>query len=284
MLSRLIHHEWKETWRIPVISFIVILFLTLVCFICFRQMEPPADEDSINAGAFVIMMLYCLIISCISMVVTIYIAIRFYRNLYTDEGYLMHTLPVTPRQLILAKLLVAALWVFVLSMLALWAICCIMLFGLPAMALVDMPVVISSLMEYFPQIFGMGPVAFLLFYVVLSLVSAFSNVLIAYAAYWIEKGFNKIIPGIFKSLLVGLCTVTVTSKEASTGISTLLMTPSLTRLVLSQDMVNTASGIPAYFGAYMREILLISMAGSAICAVISYILTEYIMRRQLNLD
>ena len=71
MLSRLIRHEWKETWRIPVISFIVILFLTLVCFICFRQMEPPADENSINAGAFVIMMLYCLIISCISMVVTI---------------------------------------------------------------------------------------------------------------------------------------------------------------------------------------------------------------------
>ena len=249
MLSRLIRHEWKETWRIPVISFIVILFLTLVCFICFRQMEPPADENSINAGAFVIMMLYCLIISCISMVVTIYIAIRFYRNLYTDEGYLMHTLPVTPRQLILAKLLVAALWVFVLSMLALWAICCIMLFGLPAMALVDMPVGISSLMEYFPQIFGMGPVAFLLFYVVLSLVSAFSS-------------FTMLIQ----------------------TISTLLMTPSLTRLVLSQDMVNTASGIPAYFGAYMREILLISMAGSAICAVISYILTEYIMRRQLNLD
>ena len=277
MLSRLIHHEWKETWRIPVISFIVILFLTLVCFICFRQMEPPADEDSINAGAFVIMMLYCLIISCISMVVTIYIAIRFYRNLYTDEGYLMHTLPVTPRQLILAKLLVAALWVFVLSMLALWAICCIMLFGLPAMALVDMPVVISSLMEYFPQIFGMGPVAFLLFYVVLSLVSSFSNVLIAYAAVSLGQLFTK-----HKVMASVLCYIGFTMLIQT--ISTLLMTPSLTRLVLSQDMVNTASGIPAYFGAYMREILLISMAGSAICAVISYILTEYIMRRQLNLD
>ena len=277
MLSRLIHHEWKETWRIPVISFIVILFLTLVCFICFRQMEPPADENSINAGAFVIMMLYCLIISCISMVVTIYIAIRFYRNLYTDEGYLMHTLPVTPRQLILAKLLVAALWVFVLSMLALWAICCILLFGLPAMALVDMPVVISSLMEYFPQIFGMGPVAFLLFYVVLSLVSSFSNVLIAYAAVSLGQLFTK-----HKVMASVLCYIGFTMLIQT--ISTLLMTPSLTRLVLSQDMVNTASGIPAYFGAYMREILLLSMAGSAICAVISYILTEYIMRRQLNLD
>lgn len=35
--------------------------------------------------------------------------------------------------------------------------------------------------------------------------------LIALAAYYLEKFFNKIIPGIFKSLLVGLCTVTVTS-------------------------------------------------------------------------
>lgn len=34
--------------------------------------------------------------------------------------------------------------------------------------------------------------------------------LIALLAYYVEKLFNKIIPGIFKSLLVGLCTVTVT--------------------------------------------------------------------------
>ena len=277
MLSRLIRHEWKETWRIPVISFIVILFLTLVCFICFRQMEPPADENSVNAGAFVIMMLYCLIISCISTVVTIYIAIRFYRNLYTDEGYLMHTLPVTPRQLILAKLLVAALWVFVLSLLALWAICCILLFGLPAMALVDMSVIIPALTEYFPQIFGMGPVAFLLFYVLLSLVSAFSSVLVAYAAISLGQLFSK-----HKVMASILCYIGFTMLIQT--VSTLLMTPSLTRLVLSQDMVNTASGIPSYFGAYMREILLISMAGSVISAVISYILTEYIKRRQLNLD
>lgn len=277
MLSRLIRHEWRETWRIPVISFLVILFLTLVCFICFRQMEPPADENSVNAGAFVIMMLYCLIISCISTVVTIYIAIRFYRNLYTDEGYLMHTLPVTTRQLILAKLLVAALWVFVLSLLALWAICCILLFGLPAMALVDMSVIIPALTEYFPQIFGMGPVAFLLFYVLLSLVSAFSSVLVAYAAISLGQLFSK-----HKVMASILCYIGFTMLIQT--VSTLLMTPSLTRLVLSQDMVNTASGIPSYFGAYMREILLISMAGSVICAVISYILTEYIMRRQLNLD
>lgn len=35
--------------------------------------------------------------------------------------------------------------------------------------------------------------------------------LISLLAFYLEKFFNKIIPGIFKSLLVGLCTVTVTS-------------------------------------------------------------------------
>lgn len=34
--------------------------------------------------------------------------------------------------------------------------------------------------------------------------------LIALLAYYMEKLFNKIVPGIFKSLLVGLCTITVT--------------------------------------------------------------------------
>ncbi len=35
--------------------------------------------------------------------------------------------------------------------------------------------------------------------------------LIALLAYYAEKFFNKVVPGIFKSLLVGLCTITVTS-------------------------------------------------------------------------
>ena len=46
MLSRLIRHEWKETWRIPVISFLIILILTLVCFFLFRQMEPPWQHEA----------------------------------------------------------------------------------------------------------------------------------------------------------------------------------------------------------------------------------------------
>ena len=277
MLNRLIRHEWKETWRIPVISYLFILFLTLVCFFCFRQMEPPASEDSINVGALVLMMLYCLLVSCISMAVTIFVAVRFYRNLYTDEGYLMHTLPVTPRQLLVSKLLVAAFWMFVLSLLALWSICSIMLFGIPAMSLVDMSEVIGAFMKYFPYLFGMGPAAFLIFYVVFSLISAFSSVLIAYAAVSLGQLFSR-----HKAMASVICYIGFSMLVQT--VTSLLMTPSLTRLVLSENMVDDVSGIPVYFGAYMREIFLVSGVGAIVSAVISYILTEYIMSRQLNLD
>ena len=61
-----------------VVSFLIILILTLVCFFLFRQMEPPADPDAINVGAFVTMMLYCMAVSIISTVLILYIAGPFF--------------------------------------------------------------------------------------------------------------------------------------------------------------------------------------------------------------
>lgn len=40
----------------------------------------------------------------------IVLVVRYYRNLYGDEGYLMNTMPVTPAQNIWAKLISAFLW------------------------------------------------------------------------------------------------------------------------------------------------------------------------------
>ena len=85
MLKKLLKHEWKETWRIPALACALMIILTLVSVICFTRMSPPANADELNAGAFVLMMFYVLTISCVSVVVSIYIAVRFYKNLYTDE-------------------------------------------------------------------------------------------------------------------------------------------------------------------------------------------------------
>ena len=119
MLTKLLKHEWKETWRIPALCCAIVILMTLTAVICFTRMSPPAKADDLNAGAFVLMMFYVMTITCISFVLTLYVAVRFYRNLYTDQGYLMHTLPVTPRQLLVSKLLVSTVWLFIVTLLVL---------------------------------------------------------------------------------------------------------------------------------------------------------------------
>ena len=68
------------------------------------------------------------------MILTIYFAIRFYKNLYTDEGYLMHTLPVKPWMLIVSKLTIGTIWFYLIDLLLVGAITLITLIALPTMA------------------------------------------------------------------------------------------------------------------------------------------------------
>ena len=46
----------------------------------------------------------------VSLGITIYLAVHFYKTMYTDEGYLTHTLPVGGRELLWSKLIPMAAW------------------------------------------------------------------------------------------------------------------------------------------------------------------------------
>ncbi len=67
------------------------------------------EDDSVTYRIFSISSVVALVISCIvCLVMTVFVnLIRFYRNLYTGEGYLTLTLPVTHHQHILSKLIAA---------------------------------------------------------------------------------------------------------------------------------------------------------------------------------
>lgn len=43
----------------------------------------------------------------------LFISVRFYQSLFSDEGYLAFTLPVTPGQHLLARTLVGGLWALI---------------------------------------------------------------------------------------------------------------------------------------------------------------------------
>ena len=65
-----------------------------------------------------------------------------------------------------------------------------------------------------------------------------SALLLALAANYLEKFFNKIIPGIFKSLLVGLCTVTCTGILQDKRINFLTFKPNNCRFQIVLQFLN----------------------------------------------
>lgn len=126
MLGKLIKYEWKNTLQICSILLLVLAGATVLGLLGIslpvRYMVTNRDvaDDNTISTLFNIMMLtmtmgvYVISLIGISYVLRIYQGVHFYKTMYTDEGYLTHTLPVTPNQILFSKTLVAGCWNIIL--------------------------------------------------------------------------------------------------------------------------------------------------------------------------
>ena len=73
------------------------------------------NTDSTIIGTLTMLLIFALVIviSSIAIFTYIYSGYHFYKNVFTDQGYLTNTLPVTPSQLLLSKELAALLWLLI---------------------------------------------------------------------------------------------------------------------------------------------------------------------------
>ena len=104
MLGKLLKYELKATSRVFVPLYIAILVVSIV-----NGLSLNLEIFNIQGLATIILM--CLFISLF--VITIVVTIqRFNKNLLKDEGYLMFTLPVSTKYLVLSKYLTSLIWTF----------------------------------------------------------------------------------------------------------------------------------------------------------------------------
>jgi len=105
MLSKLLKYEIKDTAR-------VIPFLYLIT-VFFAVMSLTANK--LNLGWLTSTSSAILIFVGIAVVIITFVIIvmRFYRNLYSNEGYLMFTLPVKPQLFLVSKTIVAFSWLII---------------------------------------------------------------------------------------------------------------------------------------------------------------------------
>lgn len=112
MLGKLIKHEWKATWKYLFLANGGLLLLSLlgrlgVAWITGNNAEA---EPWVSSLAGIYLSAYVFSIIGVFFVTHIVLIVRYYKNFYTDEGYLMHTLPVTPAAKLFSKFLVNFIW------------------------------------------------------------------------------------------------------------------------------------------------------------------------------
>ena len=113
MLGKLMKYEWKASWKLllPMNLFIVVtsLFAYVTIQLSFFDSESALV---IMTGTFV-MMAYVLSLIVVFIVTMIFLVYRAYKSVYGDEGYLLHTLPVDKHHIIIAKVVMSAVWMLI---------------------------------------------------------------------------------------------------------------------------------------------------------------------------
>ena len=110
MLKKLFVHEWRSFWKVPAAMCLFALAYALIGALTFQTDLWTSDYRLVRLVLVFGSIGYFILLIAPAIILSIYTALRFYRNLFTDEGYLMHTLPVKKWELITAKGLVAVIW------------------------------------------------------------------------------------------------------------------------------------------------------------------------------
>lgn len=188
MLGKLMKHEFRATARrmLP-------LFLVVVLLSCFLRISTAVIDHStrslptilhmLNALLWVLFVL--LLIGCVVFAVVVMVN-RFYKNLLTDEGYLMFTLPVSIHKLLWSKLLVSSVWflaAFAVDALALG----IVLFENVSFA--SIPAFFKDVQDILKSQYGFDAVAFVLEFLALTFVSLLAACLDFYAPIAVGHSF-----------------------------------------------------------------------------------------------
>ena len=108
-VGKLIKHEFRATGRILLPVYLVML-LTAALVRGFQVLTEQTAGEFMRALAVLSVLLFSAAVFGGSILAFVLMIYRFYKNLMTDEGYLMFTLPVTTGQLIWSKMIVSAVW------------------------------------------------------------------------------------------------------------------------------------------------------------------------------
>lgn len=109
MLGKLMKYDMKYMARVlPWLYLGAIGFAAVLCFIVFFT-----PIEYLSSFEFLIEMGSTMVIQALVIITAVFLIMRIYRSMFSDEGYLTFTLPVKNSSVIDAKILSGAIWSFI---------------------------------------------------------------------------------------------------------------------------------------------------------------------------
>lgn len=266
MLKNLFKYEWKAASRMMLAVHGLVLLVALLTRVFINVM---GGLDSGLAIPAMVLILGIMAVASAYFFTIIFVGYRFYKSVFTDQGYLTNTLPVTQRQIIIGKGLVGVIWQ-VLDLVIIVA--AILLMFVTKDNYAELGSALRELLHAFSSA-GSASGAWL---TLLSLIlTPFATVLQLYFCVAIGNLFtgHKVLGAI------GAFAVTYTVQQVVSLI--VLMGTGFQSVVTD---VGEGTSMQISYLSVIDTTLLISFMISLIGMVVYYMVTQYIMTKKMNLQ
>lgn len=287
MLGKLMKYEWKNTWKLCVSLLVFIALITVLGCVSFRtpmwraafgegevQRVTPMDLMGVMTLVLYVFALIGAVIGTL-----IYMAVHFYKTMYSDEGYLTHTLPVNSHQLLVSKLLVSVVWYLLVMLL-------VMISGLSLAATVltiamraegiDIWQEISrnwdTVKRWIDSLFGWPSAADVIITLIEMIISTFASMMLLFGAITIGQlsSKHKVMMSILSYFGIAI------------GAQIIGSIVSMPFAYYNTKKLLESAGVSLMETGHSTS--LAATAVNVILAVILYLLSNYIITRKLNLE
>lgn len=288
MLGKLFKHEWKATCKVGTLMLILIAVVTFFGWLAFQTpMWQQLGSESyygtlstLNVLSIATLIMYAMMLVGVTYGTLIYLGVRFYRSMYTDEGYLTHTLPVTKHQLLASKILVSGIWNLIVNIAVILSVCGLLVFMIGAVLPADlgwkeiMEVVEENwdiILKSLRQDLGVNLVQWTVVMVITALLSPFWSVIILFGAISIGQLFTK-----HRVLMAIVCYggIQILSMVISSVVQSITSMESLQNMLAETVALNN----------YMNATLLSGAIQNFVMAALLYLASYLVTSKKLNME
>lgn len=271
MIGKLIKYEFRHTSKTMFTTWAVLVVATLMgSFALYRL-----DQGSTSVTTFstivsgIMLVLYVIALIGIYCVDFIYLCYHYHKTMYSSQGYLTHTLPVSPAATFGVKILVLFVWMLASSILLAASVLVLLQVGSGGKFFgLFFPFMWDEFIQSVNELFGM-PAALLIFlFTVSAILGILWRILWVTASMAIGQLFQSGRMGF--SILAGFC-IYVVNQIVST-------------VFLTASGYNIGVLLDGSFRGFMGTIMAGSIAISAVMLIALYAICIYINKKKLNLD